>query len=169
MCSSDLNGTPLKLAELKGKCVILEFWGYWCGPCVYRMPETFKLYDQYAKQGLVVIGVHVDYSNTVDSVEKLDAKLVDTRKNLWKGRDLPFPVAITRPIKGGAAVAQDYGVSSYPSMLLIDRRGNLVDIMYAGPRGMAMLHKALNEKPAGQASASTSASSVAKAAHGKSR
>ncbi len=163
------NGKPVKLADLKGKCVILEFWGYWCGPCVYRMPETFKLYDQYTKQGLVVIGVHVDFSNTVDSVEKLDAKLVDTRKSLWKGRDLPFPVAITRPIKGGAAVAQDYGINSYPSMLLIDRRGNLVDIMSAGPRGMALLHKALNENPAGQASATTSASSVAKAAPGKSR
>jgi thiol-disulfide isomerase/thioredoxin len=165
------NSPPVKLADLKGKCVILEFWGYWCGPCVYRMPETFKLYDQYGKQGLMVIGVHVDYSNTVDSVEKLDAKLVDTRKKLWHGRDLPFPVAITRPIKkkGGAAVAQDYGVNSYPSMLLIDRRGNLVDIVNPGPVGLAMLQKALDEKPAEQASAATQASTVAKAATGKSR
>jgi thiol-disulfide isomerase/thioredoxin len=150
------NGPPVKLADLKGKCVLLEFWGYWCGPCVYRMPETFKLYDQYGKQGLVVIGVHVDYSNAVDSVEKLDAKLVDTRKKLWHGRDLPFPVAITRPIKG-AEVARDYGINSYPSMLLIDRRGNLVDIVSPGPAGLAMLLKALDEKLAGQASATTPA------------
>jgi thiol-disulfide isomerase/thioredoxin len=156
------NGPPLKLADLKGKVVLLEFWGYWCGPCVYRMPETFKLFDEYGKQGLVVIGVHVDYAGEVNSVAKLDAKLVDTRKKLWHGRDLPFPVAITRPEKKiGSTVSQAYGVHSYPSMLLIDRNGNLVDIIHPGPEGIALLHKALDEKPPGQASAATAANAVA--------
>ncbi len=162
------NGPPLKLADLKGKCVLLEFWGYWCGPCVYGMPETFKLYDEYAKQGLVVIGVHVDVTKAkIESVEALDAKLVDTRKKLWKGRDLPFPVAITRHTdKRGAAVVDDYGIQGFPTMLLIDRRGNLVDIVYPGPLGVALLQKALDEKPAGHASATNPASAVAKGSSG---
>jgi thiol-disulfide isomerase/thioredoxin len=166
------NGPPLKLADLRGKCVILEFWGYWCGPCVYRMPQTFKLYDEYAKQGLVVIGVHVDFSDAkIESVAKLDAKLSDTRKKLWEGRDLPFPVAITRHVddKIGALAASDYGIQMYPTMLLIDRRGNLVDILNPGPDGLALLQKALDEKAAGQASAANPPSTVAKAATGKSR
>ena len=54
------NGPTAKLADLKGKCVILDFWGYWCGPCVHRMPDLFKLYDKYHDSGLEVIGVHVD-------------------------------------------------------------------------------------------------------------
>jgi thiol-disulfide isomerase/thioredoxin len=146
------NGPPLKLADLKGKCVALEFWGYWCGPCVYRMPHTFELYDRFGKQGLVVIGVHVDFTPAkVDTVEKLDEKLVGTRKFQWHGRDLPFPVAIARPLKDkGGAVAVDYGINSYPSMLLIDRRGNLVDVVNEGPEGVVLLQKALAENPAGQ-------------------
>jgi thiol-disulfide isomerase/thioredoxin len=144
------NGPPLKLAALKGKCVLLEFWGYWCGPCIHRMPETFKLFDQYGKQGLVVIGVHVDFPDgKVDSVEKLDANLVETRKKRWHGRDVPFPVAITRHLdEKGAAVADDYGIHAYPTLLLIDRRGSLVDIMPPGPEGLALLQNALNEPAA---------------------
>src|SRR4029079_16366558 len=38
------NGPAVNLADLKGKCVILDFWGYWCGPCVHRMPDLFQLY-----------------------------------------------------------------------------------------------------------------------------
>jgi thiol-disulfide isomerase/thioredoxin len=165
------NGPPLKMADLRGKCVILEFWGYWCGPCVYRMPETFKLYDQYGKQGLAVIAVHVDVTEAnIDSVAKLDEKLTDTRQKLWKGRDLPFPVAIARHVdKIGATAASDYGIQMFPTMLLIDRRGYVVNIMHPGPLGEALLHKALDEKPAGQASAATSTNAVAKAAPGKSR
>ena len=34
---------PLRLKDLHGKVVLLEFWGYWCGPCVYRLPELFEL------------------------------------------------------------------------------------------------------------------------------
>jgi thiol-disulfide isomerase/thioredoxin len=145
------NGPPLKLADLKGKCVILEFWGYWCGPCVYRMPHTFELYDRFGKQGLVVIGIHVDFTPAkVDTVAKLDEKLVDIRKDLWHGRELPFPVAIARPLKKGAAVAEDYGINSYPTMLLIDRRGNVVDIVYESAVGVALLQKTLADKPTGQ-------------------
>lgn len=165
------NGPPLKLADLKGKCIIVEFWGYWCGPCVYGMPETFRLYDQYGKQGLVVIGVHVDVTRAkIESVQALDAKLVDTRKKLWKGRDLPFPVAITRHAANhGAIVVDDYGIQGFPTMLLIDRRGNLVDIISRGPEGIALLQKALDEKPPGQASTAKGASAVANATTGKSR
>ena len=137
----------LTLADLKGKCVLLEFWGYWCGPCVDRMPQTFKLYDEFGKQGLVVIGVHVDVTPAnVHSVGKLDAKLLSARRNLWHHRDLPFPVAIARPVeKIGAKVVEDYGIESYPTLLLIDRRGILVDIVQEGPEGLPLLQKTLNE------------------------
>ena len=54
------NSGPVKLADLRGKAVILEFWGYWCGPCVGRMPGLFALYDKYQGKGLVIIGIHQD-------------------------------------------------------------------------------------------------------------
>ena len=143
------NSPPLRLADLKGQCVLLDFWGHWCGPCLAQMPETFELYDQYAKRGLMVIGVHVELTNEgVDTVEKLDAKLVGVRKRRWHGRDIPYPVALARPREPKqAAVVEDYEFGPYPTMILIDRRGNVVDIMNPYDGGLTLLQKALAEKP----------------------
>ena len=58
------------------------------------MPSVFSAYDKYREKGLVVIGIHVDAINGIDTVAKLDEKLVDVRKRLWKDRDLPFPVGL---------------------------------------------------------------------------
>jgi thiol-disulfide isomerase/thioredoxin len=136
------NGPALKLADLRGKCVILDFWGYWCGPCVHRMPDVFKLYDKYHDSGLEVIAVHIDLGERekepVDTADKLDERLVKIRKNIWEGRDVPYPVALIKAKAvpyGPAAVAPearcqasaDYGVTGYPTLILIDRSGNVVD------------------------------------------
>ena len=92
------NSPPLKLTDLRGKCVLLEFWGAWCGPCIRGMPGLFELYDKYHREGLVIIGVHVDTSTNgaADSVAKLDKGLAEARQKVWKGRDIPFPVALAR-------------------------------------------------------------------------
>jgi thiol-disulfide isomerase/thioredoxin len=136
------NGPPVKLADLKGKCVILDFWGYWCGPCVHGMPDLFRLYDQYHDRGLEIIGVHIDLGedekDPIDSTTKLDARLLGIRKNVWKGRDVPYPVALitAKSVPFGPAglsrearcqIAADYGVTGYPTLVLIDPNGNVVD------------------------------------------
>jgi thiol-disulfide isomerase/thioredoxin len=142
------NSPPLKLADLKGKCVVLEFWGHWCGPCVAHMPELMALYDRYKEQGLVVIAIHVEATDQgIDTVAKLDAKLAGVRKRRWHGRDLPFPVAIARPrMPERSMVEKDYGASLWPYMILIDRRGNVVDFVDQTV-SLSLLEKALAEKP----------------------
>lgn len=135
------NSPGLKLADLKGKCVILDFWGYWCGPCVYRMPELFKLHAKYRDQGLEIVGIHVDTGEyeeePVNTVEKLDRRLADIRKDVWKGEDVPYPVAliIGKPTSNGTAIetrearspmAALYGVMQYPTLILIDPQGKVV-------------------------------------------
>ncbi|QJX00452.1 redoxin family protein [Frigoriglobus tundricola] len=127
------KGEKVSFADLKGKYVLVEFWGYWCGPCVGSMPTLIELHEKYADKGLAIVGVHMDIDGEVDTATKLDAKLVATRKELWKGKDMPFPSALvsgTRIGTGedkqpGGAIAQ-FGIRGFPTCLLIDRDGKVV-------------------------------------------
>lgn len=141
------NGPGVKLVDLRGKCVILDFWAYWCGACVRDMPRLFALYDKYHENGLEIVAIHIDSGEMdygkdekvplVGSAEMLDAKLADARKGLWQGRDVPYPVAIVTgnripfdpSITEGQAtcrLAVEYGVVEYPTLVLIDKQGNVV-------------------------------------------
>jgi thiol-disulfide isomerase/thioredoxin len=145
------NGGPMALDQQRGKWVLLDFWGYWCGPCVGSMPELMELYDKYHDKGLVVIGVHDD---SVASIADMDKNLEKTRKELWKGRDLPFPVALDGggelPISGterstrGATHAA-YGIQHWPTTILIDPQGNVVgEKSVNDPKLKELLEKELN-------------------------
>src|SRR5262245_14887121 len=59
-----LDGKPLRLADLKKKPVIVDFWATWCGPCRASMPHLSTMQSRYGKQGLTVIGMSVDENGT---------------------------------------------------------------------------------------------------------
>jgi thiol-disulfide isomerase/thioredoxin len=126
------NGGLVRLADLRGKVVLLDFWGYWCGPCNGSMPYLMKLHDEFKDRGLVIIAVHDD---SVGSIAEMDQKLESIRKEVWGGRDLPFLVALdgggpTRikytDITARGATTAEYGIISFPTTLAIDRNGKLV-------------------------------------------
>lgn len=127
------SGAKTTFADLKGKYVLVEFWGYWCGPCVHSMPELIAIHEKYADKGLAIVGVHVDIDGEVDSTTKLNDKIKDIQKDLWKGKSLPFPSALASGTRVGTGddakrsgpVAQ-YGIRGFPTCLLIDRDGKLV-------------------------------------------
>ncbi|MHC4476351.1 MAG: HEAT repeat domain-containing protein, partial [Planctomycetota bacterium] len=126
------NGKATSLEDLRGKVVLLDFWGYWCGPCIHQMPKLMELHDAFSDKGLVIIAVHDD---SVGSIEQMDARLEKARERYWGGRDLPFLVALdgggSTRIEGtdkttqGATTAA-YGIMSFPTTVLIDTGGNVV-------------------------------------------
>ncbi len=102
------EGKELDLASLKGKVVVLDFWGVWCGPCRAAMPHLKELYAKHKDDGLVVISVH-----TTNQGEKM-AEYVQEEA-------LPWPVAVDVEKKTVTA----FKVDSYPDYYVIDRAGNL--------------------------------------------
>jgi thiol-disulfide isomerase/thioredoxin len=135
-----LNTKPLSLKDLRGKVVLLDFWGTWCGPCVVEtIPKLIDFHERYHDKGLVIIGIHTDSMKSADELEKAITNLSETQ---WGGKTIPFAVALdgggeykvegARPTKHGATTAA-YGIQSWPTMILIDKEGKVVDEFYPDP------------------------------------
>jgi thiol-disulfide isomerase/thioredoxin len=56
----DLKGQRVRLSQLRGKIVVLNFWATWCGPCNAEMPMLVELEKKYSAQGIVFIGASLD-------------------------------------------------------------------------------------------------------------
>lgn len=118
------RGVPpsFKLSDVKGKWVLLEFWGYWCGPCVKSsIPALIEFSRKHPelRDKYEVIAIHEGKS--LSTLAEMDEKNAKTEKEVWKGR-LPFPILIDR----GQTTVQRYGVFAFPTVILIDPEGNIV-------------------------------------------
>ena len=69
----DPNGAPFKLADYKGKVILLNFWGTWCAPCRAEMPGLIALHQDYRDKGVVVLGVAVE--DTPEAVKAYAAEI----------------------------------------------------------------------------------------------
>ncbi len=108
-----VKGKPAKLADLKGKVVVLDFWGKWCGPCVASIPHNNELQKKFGPSGLVLLAVHTPWS----------AENVD---QFVKEKGITYPVAMDASPDGKEGkTIRAYQVDSYPDYYVIDRKGVL--------------------------------------------
>ncbi|MFQ3645506.1 MAG: cytochrome c biogenesis protein CcdA [Anaerolineae bacterium] len=94
------------LAGLRGKVVVVNFWGTWCAPCEREMPELQSLYERFQADGLVIIGLAVK-----DTPEAVDAFVVE--------HGLTFHIALDDALE----ITRSYGVIGQPTTLLIGKDG----------------------------------------------
>jgi peroxiredoxin len=106
-----LDGRQVKLAELKGKVVLLDFWATTCVPCVRDLPDLKQLYTKYNSQGLEIIGI------SLDADKKALTRFVEKEK-------IPWPQYYD-PAGETNRLAQQYGVAAIPVVWLVDRKGLL--------------------------------------------
>jgi thiol-disulfide isomerase/thioredoxin len=111
---NDLTGKPVSLAAHKGKVVVLDFWGSWCGPCRLELPHLQKSYEHYRTKGVAFTTVNVEMVDTPAEHKKVASAFM-------KANGYTFPVAIDPE---GIAV-QAHGVESYPTVYVIDKTGRI--------------------------------------------
>ena len=102
------SGRNVRLSELRGQVVLINFWASWCSPCRQELPLLNKIYTQYRNAGFMLLAVNVD-----DNRKDADAML--------KRLNLRFPTLFD----GSKKVAKLYGVDTMPATLVIDRDGRV--------------------------------------------
>jgi thiol-disulfide isomerase/thioredoxin len=108
------DGKQHRLADYRGRIVVLDFWGTWCSPCVASIPVMQELADRYEARGVVFLGIHTP-DGELDQINKL--------KKI-KGWKTATGVDRGTTISDGAS-SQSYGVRGYPSIIVIDTEGKI--------------------------------------------
>ncbi|NIG55108.1 TlpA disulfide reductase family protein [Chitinophaga sp. Cy-1792] len=131
---NDTNGKPVKLSDLKGKYVLLDFWASWCGPCRAENPNVLKAYNTFKDKNFIVVGVSLD-----DNEAKWKAAI----------KQDGMPWIQLSDLKGWRnEVARQYGIQGIPFSFLIDPDGKIIAKELRGQK----LHDTLtailnNQKP----------------------
>jgi thiol-disulfide isomerase/thioredoxin len=137
-----INGEAVRLEDLRGRVVLLEFWATWCKPCQEMFPKLRQLDEEAAPQGLEIVAItrhYMAYGGTPESMQE-ELQLMQATVNQHQ---VNFSVGVAED----ESLQATYGANGLPTAIIIDRRGL---VRYAGPGGEdcgfdATLRKCLDE------------------------
>ncbi len=101
------SGENVRLAELQGEVVLVNFWASWCGPCRAELPKLEEMHQKYKDLGVTILGINID------ETRELSQKLL-------KDVEVNFPVLYDHDNK----VSEPYDIQAMPSTFIIDKSGN---------------------------------------------
>ncbi len=105
-----IDGKDMRLSDLKGDVIILNFWATWCPPCREEIPDFIELYDEYHRKGLSIIGVSVDRGES-------------EVREFYTNNNMNYPVLMAND-----KVVADYGgIRGIPTTFIIDTNGDIVE------------------------------------------
>lgn len=124
----DIDGREVTLASLKGRVVLLDFWATWCGPCKAAMPAIQKIHEVYADRPVTVLGVDVW------------ERKQDAGPTYFREKGFTYGCLLE-----GEQLAGAYGVTAIPTLVVIDKSGQvgLIETGF-GPEGEKTLRAAID-------------------------
>lgn len=111
-----LDGNMVDIAAMKGKVVLIDFWGSWCGPCRKSHPHLKAVYEKYKSKGLEIVGVAVE-NGTKEKQQESWKKAIAEDGITW------LQVLNNRETND---IAKEYGVKVFPTKILVDKNGKIV-------------------------------------------
>ena len=128
-----INGKPLKLENMRGKVVLLDFWTYSCVNCVRTIPYLKKIYNKYKGKGLVIIGIHTP--------EFEFEKEIGNVKYAVKKYGIEWPI-LSDPLRHNW---ENYGNQYWPRTALIDGNGQVI-FEHVGESGYDEIDSKISEE-----------------------
>ncbi len=135
---ADLEGNTITLDQMRGKVVLLNFWGTWCGPCRKEIPDFINLMKKHNKDGLEIIGVTLT-SGPPENIKAFADKWGINYKLLTdiKGNETQTVTALYGQATGKR-------ITGIPTTFIIDREG-VIQKRYVGPRSEAIFYNDLKK------------------------
>jgi thiol-disulfide isomerase/thioredoxin len=115
----DTSGNPVKWENMKGKYVLLEFWGSWCGWCRKGHPHLKELYAKYKDKGFEILSIAEEMRGSLEEQKKLWKEAIEKD-------GLPWLQVLNNEDKEKSDAVKSYGVSGYPTKFLLDREGIII-------------------------------------------
>ena len=142
-----IDQKPVKLSDLRGRVVLLDFWATWCSPCVETIPKLNGLHRKYRDKGLVILGL-TNYFGRAEGREVSQPEELKLLRQFKKQLGVAYGFAIARTEHNDLS----YGVTSIPTAILIDRRGAIRFITVGAAEedsaALARMVKKLIDEPA---------------------
>jgi thiol-disulfide isomerase/thioredoxin len=114
-----INSAPLKLDQLRGKVVLIDFFAWDCPFCAEAMPHIKELHEKYSKSGLVILGIHtprIDYEKDIPKVKEAIA-----------AKGIKYPVVVDNDYE----IWTDYLCAAWPSVYVVDQDG-VIQLSHSG-------------------------------------
>jgi cytochrome c biogenesis protein CcmG, thiol:disulfide interchange protein DsbE len=115
----DLQGNPVRLAELRGEVVLLNIWATWCPPCREEMPSMQRLHEEFGPLGLQVVAVSIDAPpGRFDRTGQIGGNVEAFARDMG----LTFPLWLDP----AGDIQRAYRTTGVPESFVIDRDGRIV-------------------------------------------
>jgi thiol-disulfide isomerase/thioredoxin len=123
---TDFDGRTRTLSEFRGKWVLIDIWGSWCKPCVEDVPMMKEAYERFQPKGFEIVGLDYEMQGTAEKV-----------RPFLKEKDVRWVNGTPESVR--ELVSDRFQVNSFPTLLLIDPKGNVADARSGALRGTRLI------------------------------